>query len=109
MGKEKVLSQKQLDRARLNKVLDFNEQELIKMQGQGWTNLSFDQLNVLENFIVIGMATMRKCPPSYVMVASREVADRAKATGKDVRVIDIGQPLEAEPLTGTGIADDVKP
>lgn len=107
MGKEKVLTKKQIQRNQLNKVLDYNESELVAMQGQGWVNLSFDQLNILENFVAVAIGTMRSCPPSYVRVASSNVIVRAKLDGKETQVIDIGKPLKVEPLTGTGIADNI--
>jgi len=78
MGKTKTLTEKQKQRAELNAVLDYNEAQLVAMQKQGWKNLDDTQINILENFIAVGIATMRICPPAYVGVASNTVKVRAK-------------------------------
>ena len=79
MGKTKTATEKQKQRAELNAVLDYNEAQLVVMQKQGWKDLTDDQINILENFIAVGIATMRICPPAYVGVASNTVKARAQS------------------------------
>lgn len=78
MSNTKELTRKQLQRVELDKVLDFNESELVKMQQKGWKDLSGIELNILENFLVVALGTLRHCPPAYVMVASNNAVVRAK-------------------------------
>jgi len=84
MSKTKALTEKQKQRAELNLVLDYNEQQLMTMQKQGWKELNDDQINVLENFLATAIETMRICPPAYVQVASHTLGVRAKAAGSKV-------------------------
>lgn len=79
MGKTKTLTKKQQQRIELNKVLNFNESELVKMQQKDWKDLDCNEINILENFIAVAIGTMRECPPAYVIVASNNVVVRARS------------------------------
>lgn len=79
-GRERTLTEKQKQRNDLNRVLDYNDQQLVAMQKKDWKDLDDTQINILENFIATAIATMRICPPAYVAVASNNVKVRAKTT-----------------------------
>lgn len=89
MGKTKTITEKQKQRAELNLVLDYNEQQLIAMQKKGWKELTEAEVNVLENFLATSMETLRICPPAYVSVASNNVSMRAKARGELVEKVNL--------------------
>lgn len=111
MGKTKIITEKQKQRAELNLVLDYNEQQLVAMQKQGWANLSDDQINVLENFIATAIETLRLCPPAYVSVASNNISVRTKAKGELVQQVELvnlpsGKVVRADQLDK--VAEDVE-
>lgn len=91
MGKTKQPTKTQVQRAELNRVLDYNEAQLIGMQKKGWAQLTDHEVNVLENFLAISIGVMRACPPAYAVVAANNVVVRAKEAGKEVVEVNIDE------------------
>jgi len=111
MGKTKTITEKQKQRAELNLVLDYNEQQLVAMQKQGWRGLDDAQINVLENFLATAIETLRLCPPAYVNVAANNISVRAKAKGELVQEVELvnlpsGKVVRADQLSE--VVEDVK-
>jgi len=94
MAKTRALTQRQKQRIALDKVLDFNEEKLRAMQAKDWKDLDCEELGLLDRFIATGLGTMRKCPPSYVLEAAKEIT-----------VVN----TEGKVVIAPGLAEDVKP
>lgn len=95
-GRKRSLEEKQKLRAELDAVINYNESELVKMQKQGWDNMTDEQKNILNNFACVAVETMRLCPPAYVKVAAnnleRRIAEfRAKNEALIKEVIEKGK------------------
>lgn len=75
-GRKRSLEEKQKLRAELDAVIAYNEAELVKMQKQGWDNMTDEQKNLLNNFACVAIETMRLCPPAYVKLAANNLERR---------------------------------
>lgn len=75
-GRKRSLEEKQKLRAELDAVIKYNESELVRMQKQGWDNMTDEQKNILNNFACVAVETMRLCPPAYVKVAANNLERR---------------------------------
>lgn len=113
-GRKRSLEEKQKLRAELDAVIAYNEAELVKMQKQGWDNMTDEQKNLLNNFACVAIETMRLCPPAYVKVAAnnleRRIAEfQAKNEALVKEMIEKGRAASEKEEVGGELYDKPEP